>query len=265
MKIIGIATIFIFSLITLFGLYSRGNFVRNTEQKESVLPASYSDYVSDNIQNYTIKNGEVFYYNGSQLILVDGVAPSTFTALTSHYAKDQYHIYINGEIFNEADFLTFHTLNEAYAKDKNHVYYRNKILADADTPSFIPFGYWYGKDYKKVFYEDFSIKGADPETFVEFSGTEYTKDKNAVYLLGKRIEDADSQAFQILGQYYSKDENSVFYMIEKISQAKINTFSVIENDTHNYATDGVYVYEDGKIIKNANPKNFVPEPNPSKY
>lgn len=262
--IFGVAVL-IFVLITVFSLRVRHDFVENPEQKLRISAVVFPGYVSDNTQNYKIKDGKLVYYTNSQTTLVDSVDLLTFTAFTNHYAKDRFHVYVDGKIFHAADISTFLVLNESYAKDKYYVYFGPEILVDADTATFVPYEYWYGKDAKNVFYEDFIIKGADPLTFVTFTGTEYSKDKNAVYFLGRILPSADPRTFQMLGQNYSRDKTNIFYLSDKIPEARAATFSVIENDTHDYATDGTYVYEDGEIIKGANPKTFVPNANPPKY
>ncbi len=109
-------------------------------------------------------------------------------------------------------------LTDKYSVDRKHVYYR-------DGRSGI----------------DNIVVSADPATFVkiekqvemdEHCGFSYWKDKNSVYLQGKKIEDADPNTFEIIpykGRYcnagqYSLDAQHVFYNNAVVEDVDRSTF-----------------------------------------
>jgi len=125
------------------------------------------------------------------------------------------------------------------------------------------------KDKNNVYYQGEKIQGADPSTFKAL-GEDYFKDKNNVYQLimpkekkipniaglcdlskfegsVKKMEKADPNTFEALGNGYFKDKNSVYYYKEKVKRADPNTFKT--NNSYGEAEDKNHKYYLGKVKK----------------
>ena len=62
--------------------------------------------------------------------------PQTFSALSEKFAKDDKHVYSEGQILKKANPATFEVLKDYYARDDKHVYFVNRII-EADVTTFI--------------------------------------------------------------------------------------------------------------------------------
>lgn len=69
-----------------------------------------------------------------------------------------------------------------------------------------------------------------------------------------QIDEHDFESFEILNnEYYAKDKNSVFHIRSKIENADPNSFELIGNG---YSKDKNRVFLDDKMVIFANPKSF---------
>ena len=76
-----------------------------------------------------------------------------------------------------------------------------------------------------------------------------------MYYFGKIFEGADPKTFEVLGYSYSKDKNNVYYYKEKIEETDSETFEITIspydrlNASHE-TKDKNHKYHYGKIITN---------------
>lgn len=175
-----------------------------------------------------------------------------------------------------------------------------KLVKDADLDSFSPVvnPYWdndrcskshinFGRDAKHVFFQEKLVDGADPETF-GFVDFEYTKDKNAVYFLTKRLTTRVAQFRAIDAQYhsiyatdgekyffgqniieepgfefvaghpgYARTRTKVYYNGEVIVPSADAPSFVVISPGNGLTKDKYHVFYHGEIIPNADPKTFV--------
>ena len=76
--------------------------------------------------------------------------PQTFSALSEKFAKDDKHVYSEGQILKKANPATFEVLKDYYARDDKHVYFVNRII-EADVTTFIVLEDGYAKDNSHLF------------------------------------------------------------------------------------------------------------------
>ncbi len=72
-----------------------------------------------------------------------------------------------------------------YAKDNFQVYYQGEVIEEASSSSFTYLGDGYGKDNWTVFYRGKVVENASPSSF-EYLKDGYAKDNWNVYFRGKR-------------------------------------------------------------------------------
>ncbi len=69
----------------------------------------------------------------------------------------------------------------------------------------------------------------------------YTRDEENVYFQGNKIEGADADTFQILGEYEAKDANSIYLRGKKIfPEVDVDTFEVLLGGCLYRDKNGVY-------------------------
>ena len=77
--------------------------------------------------------------------------------------------------------------------------------------------------------EEFKVQGVDVNTFQVIDEI-YAKDKNYVYRIGKKMEGADPQSFNVLSnKAYSKDKFNVYAWGVKIEGADPESFYLIDS------------------------------------
>jgi hypothetical protein len=240
---------------------------------------------------------------------VVGADPKTIQPsllLTGIVATDDTHVYMDGKLVPGIDGKTFTTATSSpYAYDIHGTYFFSGFFAGQTpkiifldssskiqifTNDFVTGGYVAIGD--KMFFGTTTLNGADPETFSVFDaelqrgdGTHtecvsrdycpYAKDVSSVYYLGKKIADADSKTFTLIGYgllhnqgkdpgsaqpAFASDDTRVYYQGVIVEGADPKTFTPILSGgyRYEYGKDASYVYWKTKRIENANPKTFKP-------
>lgn len=286
--------------ILLFTQLSIGN-KNEIEENENISRDNRSENVVV-LKNgwFSIKNDKVYKGKVDEQNILDYADAETFEYIPSEtdfrgYFKDKnylYNVFYSEEDprIDNSDPSTFEFLNPSFAKDKNQAYFdtwtmggnKINIIKDIDIPTFEGISANVAKDKNKVIYADWQsvneITQADPETItrVDFEWSSYTKDKNNVYFGPYKLENADPNSFELIGNSeaataYSKDNSNVFYCGETrqtkasypcftIEEADVETFQKIKNrDGHYYFTiakDKNNIYSKGRPIKNSDPDTF---------
>ncbi|RAI88276.1 DKNYY domain-containing protein [Algoriphagus yeomjeoni] len=79
----------------------------------------------------------------------------------------------------------------------------------------------------------------DFESFEILDNEYYAKDKNSVFHIRSKIENADPNSFELIGNGYSKDKNRVFLDDEMVIFANPKSFQLLEFP---YSKDDSYVF-----------------------
>ena len=133
------------------------------------------------------RDKEHVFYLG---VAIDGADPSTFTPLTTCFAKDATQAYIGTIPIAVTDIASWRPLGEGsaedpwyrsakdtharphselnafgWSQDDSSVYWGSDLVGTADTLSFVRLGKFYGKDAKNVYYAGKPIAGTDPASF----------------------------------------------------------------------------------------------------
>ena len=135
-----------------------------------------------------------------------------------------------------------------YNIKNNSIYWINEEIKGVDLKTLIIIT----DDGKNIplkdYLENYDSKGEIKSFFI--------KDKNNVYSkYGGKIEGVDFKTFEILKNGYSKDKNNVYYKGQKIEEADSETFEITIspydrlNASHE-AKDKNHKYHYGKIITN---------------
>lgn len=73
----------------------------------------------------------------------------------------------------------------------------------------------------------------------------------------KWIEGIDHESFHVLEhKNYGADKNSVYYMGRKINQANPESFIILSRGSYDYAKDNRYVFLDTEVVLHADPISF---------
>lgn len=214
--------------------------------------------------NYAIRGNEAVY-EGKVIREAD---VRTFQILGQGYAKDQYNVYLDGQVLRYVDPSTFrlkersfnhqnqpyggpinhrgdYSHHPSYHKDNFDVYFNGEKVKGASASSFKDLGDGYGCDNFSAYYFGKKIQGSSGSSFT-LIGHGYSKDAFNVYFDGKKLKDVSGQRFELLGYGYSKDAFNVFYNGEKIQGAVPSSFKV---DTDGYAHDSFNTYYFGKKLR----------------
>ena len=184
---------------------------------------------------YLKKDGEVYYempYLEIKLKVKD-VDIESFETLRDdrgligdYYAKDNKNVYLYGKKLKDVLPEGFEIVKENYVKDSKNVY---KI--EADITDSIPISSDNKINTKKI-----SLDGLDVKTFralengKDVTSIDYFVDKNNIYYAYEnleKIQGADKNSFEVLGNYIAKDKNNVYYKgrkMENVDSASIKTF-----------------------------------------
>ncbi len=101
-------------------------------------------------KNYVYKNAEALPY----------AKPNTFEWLEYKYSKDKYHVYFEDKLVNLAKPQSFKCISNGngYAKDDEHVFYQGELMEDIDVKTFtIKNNITYDNDGSRVTHTDSPI------------------------------------------------------------------------------------------------------------
>lgn len=280
---------------------------------EPLSAASSSDcYITKQGSIYDIQQDPNFPLPQADLDTFKIAIDQTVTATTStgstcimsgdggEFAKDKTHVYSGNLLIPDADPSTFSFVNitvggvtgglSGYAKDATHVYCANTcfnrsfVLEGADPSTFVAFGdvdFGYAKDKNHVYTDDGRIVAdADPATFVSLatptnSGSEFGRDKNAVYYSLQRVSGIDPNTVSLIGVVYDdgtdysgeylEDKNGIYfdsgpqpYSLMTLNGADKATFTLTPSDGLREscgincfydAYDKNHKYLDGQIVQ----------------
>lgn len=157
------------------------------------------------------------------------------------YLKDKNHIYSLSsylEKLEEVDTESFEVLGKKIARDKNYVYYygSHKIgNVDRNSVEYLGGGLIKDKNgiYGNVIVLDFSKSDKNFYKIKKYENIDknsveivdnngiYIKDKNGVYFFYdsseyKKIENSDTQTFEIIDEFFVRDKNNLYYKLNKI-------------------------------------------------
>ena len=184
---------------------------------------------------YFKENGEIYYKMPYYEIKskVKDVDIESFEPLKEdrgligdYYAKDNKYVYFYGKKLKDVLPEGFEAVKENYVKDSKNVY---KI--EADITDSIPISSDNKINTKKI-----SLDGLDVKTFralengKDVTSIDYFVDKNNIYYAYEnleKIQGADKNSFEVLGNYIAKDKNNVYYKgrkMENVDSASIKTF-----------------------------------------
>ena len=219
---------------------------------------------------YLKENGEIYYKMPYYEIKskVKDVDIESFEPLKEdreligdYYAKDNKYVYFYGKKLKDVLPEGFETVKENYVKDSKNVYKIEAEITDSipissdnkintkkisldglDVKTFralengkdvTSIDYFVDKNNIYYAYENLEkIQGADKNSF-EVLGNYIAKDKNNVYYNGKKMENVDSKSFKNFGNFIGKDKNRVFYITgnEDIKDADAESFEIM-GDTY---------------------------------
>jgi hypothetical protein len=91
-------------------------------------------------------------------------------------------------------------------------------------------------------------KYVDPATVISTKDYKHYKDKNAVYLYGRKIPEACPNSFEVFSRQYAKDAHHVFYGERKIEGADSKSFVYLGYARKEFAKDKNFVYSNGQKV-----------------
>ena len=212
---------------------------------------------------YFKENGEVYYKMPYYEIKskVKDVDIESFETLRDnkgligdYYAKDNKNVYLYGKKLKDVLPEGFEIVKENYVKDSKNVY---KI--EAEITDSIPISSDNKINTKKI-----SLDGLDVKTFralendKDVTSIDYFVDKNNIYYAYEnleKIQGADKNSFEVLGNYIAKDKNNVYYKgrkMENVDSASIKTFGNFIGKDKNR----VFYITGNEDIKDADAESF---------
>jgi len=212
---------------------------------------------------YLKENGEIYYQMPYYEIKskVKDVDIESFETLREdrgligdYYAKDNKNVYLYGKKLKDVLPEGFEIVKENYVKDSKNVY---KI--EAEITDSIPISSDNKINTKKI-----SLDGLDVKTFralendKDVTSIDYFVDKNNIYYAYEnleKIQGADKNSFEVLGNYIAKDKNNVYYKgrkMENVDSASIKTFGNFIGKDKNR----VFYITGNEDIKDADAESF---------
>ena len=181
------------------------------------------------IGDYYAKDNKYVYFYGKKL---KDVLPEGFEAVKENYVKDSKNVYkIETEITDSIPISSDNKINtKKISLDGLDVKTFRALENSKDVTSI---DYFVDKNNIYYAYENLEkIQGADKNSF-EVLGNYIAKDKNNVYYKGKKMENVDSKSFKNFGNFIGKDKNRVFYITgnEDIKDADAESFEIM-GDTY---------------------------------
>ena len=181
------------------------------------------------IGDYYAKDNKYVYFYGKKL---KDVLPEGFETVKENYVKDSKNVYkIEAEITDSIPISSDNKINtKKISLDGLDVRTFRALENSKDLTSI---DYFVDKNNIYYAYEDLEkIQGADKNSF-EVLGNYIAKDKNNVYYNGKKMENVDSKSFKNFGNFIGKDKNRVFYITgnEDIKDADAESFEIM-GDTY---------------------------------
>lgn len=180
---------------------------------------------------YLLRGGQVFYDD----VPVEAADFRTFRILGRGYAKDRYHVYLDGRILAYVDPAGFRLYDDerapedddaavygqrgrhsGYFKSNFDVFYDGRKLEGASAGTFREMGAGYAKDAFRVYYRGRLLGDASSNSFQEIGGG-YAKDAFRVYYCGRKLDDASASTFQYAGKGYGRDSFNTYFQGRKIS------------------------------------------------
>lgn len=190
-----------------------------------------------------------------------------------HYLVDDQHVFRNGCLIKEVKADGFKVFNHVFAGDAHAIltpYGNAKVmqpehfepLDDGDQYNLKKAGLTsckagYGRDGVHAYWFDSSNSTAhaiivkackQAHTFVSL-GLGFAKDKDHVYLEGRRIKGADPSTWQMINRLFSRDKKSVYYLTEKVVDADPATFEIIAADDEDDLFDSMYARDQFNTFK----------------
>ena len=212
---------------------------------------------------YLKENGEIYYKMPYYEIKskVKDVDIKSFEPLKEdrgligdYYAKDNKYVYFYGKKLKDVLPEGFETIKENYVKDSKNVY---KI--EADITDSIPISSDNKINTKKI-----SLDGLDVKTFralensKDITSIDYFVDKNNIYYAYEnleKIQGADKNSFEVLGNYIAKDKNNVYYNGKKMENVDSKSFKNFGNFIGK-DKNRVFYITGNEDIKDADAKSF---------
>ena len=229
---------------------------------------------------YLKENGEIYYKMPYYEIKskVKDVDIESFEPLKEdreligdYYAKDNKYVYFYGKKLKDVLPEGFETVKENYVKDSKNVYKIETEITDSipissdnkintkkisldglDVKTFralenskdvTSIDYFVDKNNIYYAYENLEkIQGADKNSF-EVLGNYIAKDKNNVYYNGKKMENVDSKSFKNFGDFIGKDKNRVFYITgnEDIKDVDAKSFEIMGDTRYFRDKNNIFV------------------------
>lgn len=229
---------------------------------------------------YLKENGEVYYEMPYYEIKskVKDVDIESFEPLKEdkgliddYYAKDNKNVYLFGKKLKDVLPEGFETVKENYVKDSKNVYKIEAEITDSipissdnkintkkisldgldvktfraleNSKNITSIDYFVDKNNIYYAYENLEkIQGADKNSF-EVLGNYIAKDKNNVYYNGKKMENVDSKSFKNFGNFIGKDKNRVFYITgnEDIKDADAESFEIMGDTRYFRDKNNIFV------------------------
>ena len=221
-------------------------------QKVKINPKDFKFYKNKDKIVYFRNNGKIYDLKGlDELNGIEDV--DTFEVLDDEYSRDKYNIYYGGVTLSDVDMDTFQIImQDTYAKDKNKVYYGSRPIREVNPKTVKILSEIYLKDDKSVFTKYGKIENADLDSFEVLGEMHiYAKDNKNVYLFGEIIKKADPRTFEIISEKdfatYSKDKDKVYVSGMEIKGADSKTFEKLEKSTFYSKDKNNLYYQEVKI------------------
>ena len=225
-------------------------------------------------ENYRIEDGEIYYINRK----IEGADAKTFEIFEDNeYAKDKNNVYYNEYVLNEADPKSFKSLSKissGLGKDKNNLYFFEYKVNNIDIKTLeimadefliylkdknglyilLPTSGGFPADLDNGIISPKILKNIDKQTF-QLIGGKYSKDKNSVYYIGKKIAEVNPKNFKVLKDYIFTDGKNVYLYGEKEEEIDLQTLKFFD-DNSSYFFDKNNIYFQGDKLENADFKSF---------
>ena len=189
---------------------------------------------------------------------IEGVSPTTFSLVPEdpELGRDGNKLFRKGIAIDSE----YKRLDHDYTVDSQHAKYKEEVIPGADSKTFeVIFNQLnaYAKDSTQVYFGGTLIREADPTTFeVLGGGYGFARDNRFAFYDEKKIQGAHGPSFEVLDMFPTIARDQSFAYTNNGARIEGINGATLRRLNEDYATDGVKVIYEGKVIPEADGATF---------
>lgn len=166
----------------------------------------------ENVEGNIFRDSEHIYWSAT--IISDDPAHLIILGSSGFYTylRDSTTVFIQGNLLQDADPVTFAIIEDAYSRDAAHIFYFDQSLPEADSATFEIIASPYARDATHVYFMERILADADPSTFVVLNVKfQCSADATHAYYMGDLIPGFDPASIPPGVNVTNCDANGIYF------------------------------------------------------